>query len=222
MTVGGALRAALGDFYHHSWRLVILNTLLSSGVLTLVYAGSYAPVASLPVVVAIAILVGPLGAALMHCAVTLAQTEDLTLREALAGLRLHWLRGFELAALVAAGIAVGVIAIGFYARLGAAAWPLAILAFYLLGLFGILQLSLWPLAVFERERPLRAVVTHAAIALLRRPLGWVGLGVALLLVNMVALVAGVLPFLTMSIAYSCLAAAHFALPRGPLREGASS
>jgi hypothetical protein len=55
--------------------------------------------------------------------------------------------------------------------------------------------------------------------LLRRPAATTGLGVALLAVNLVGLVAAVLPFLTMTIAYSALAAARFTLPLGPLEEG---
>jgi hypothetical protein len=45
-----------------------------------------------------------------------------------------------------------------------------------------------------------------------------GLALALLLVNLAGLAAAVLPFLTMTIAYSALAAARFALPPTPLTE----
>ena len=43
--------------------------------------------------------------------------------------------------------------------------------------------------------------------------GGIGLGVALLLVNVAGVAAGAMPFLTLTIAYSFLAAANFALPR---------
>jgi hypothetical protein len=46
----------------------------------------------------------------------------------------------------------------------------------------------------------------------------VGLGVALFLVNVAGLIAALIPFLTLTVAYSFLAAAHFALPRNPMRE----
>jgi hypothetical protein len=43
----------------------------------------------------------------------------------------------------------------------------------------------------------------------------VGLALVLLGINVVGLVAGLVPFLTLTVAYSFLAAAHFALPREP-------
>jgi hypothetical protein len=98
------------------------------------------------------------------------------------------------------------------------AWPLAALCIYLLLLFAVFQLALWPLAVFESERPLGAVARDAAFSLVRRPLGFVGLAVALLLVNVIGVAAAILPFLTLTIAYSFLVSAHFALPKNPARE----
>jgi hypothetical protein len=49
---------------------------------------------------------------------------------------------------------------------------------------------------------------------LRRP-DAVGLALVLLGINIVGLIAGVVPFLTLTVAYSFLAAAHFTLPREP-------
>jgi hypothetical protein len=37
-------------------------------------------------------------------------------------------------------------------------------------------------------------------------------------VNALGFVAGILPFLTLTVAYSFVAAAHFALPRSELRD----
>jgi hypothetical protein len=85
-------------------------------------------------------------------------------------------------------------------------------------MFGVFQLALWPLAVFEVGRPLRAVTRDAALAVVRRPLGFLGLALALLLVNVVGVAAAVLPFLTLTISYSFLVSAHFALPKNPARE----
>jgi hypothetical protein len=39
-----------------------------------------------------------------------------------------------------------------------------------------------------------------------------------LLVNVVGVAAAVLPFLTLTISYSFLVSAHFALPKNPARE----
>src|SRR4029079_6746401 len=92
MTLGRAFGVAATDLYHQAWRLVILNTLLGLGLVLIVFATIAVRGAFL-----LAILIGPAIAAVMHCAVTLAQTEDLRLAEAVSALRRHWLRGLDLA-----------------------------------------------------------------------------------------------------------------------------
>lgn len=213
MSVGRALRLSLVDFYHHSWRLLILNTLLSAVLIAVLIVALFAPLA-----LVLVLLLGPLAAALMHCAVTLAQTDDLTLRDAATGLRLHWRRGLVLAALSGFVAILGFVSIAFYGRAGVVAWPLGAAVLYLLLGFYVLQLHLWPLAIFEHDRPLTGVLRAAFFGVFRRPAASVGFGLALLLVNTLGFAAAILPFLTLTIAYSFLAAAHFALPPGPMRE----
>jgi hypothetical protein len=212
-TVGRALRKAVRGFYDHSLRLVLLNTILSAVAVTILVLATYSTAAVLLLVV-----LGPLAAALMHCAVTIVRNDDLELADAIAGLRLHWRRGLVLGALAMAFVCLTAIAIGFYAGQGAFAWPAAVLTLYLAGLAGVLQLALWPLAVLECGRPLRAVLREAALTVVRRPLAFTGLAVALLVVNMIGLAAAVLPLLTMTIAYSFLAAAYFTLPPNAAQE----
>jgi hypothetical protein len=213
MTLRRALAAAASDAYHQAWRLVALNTLLGIAVVLVV-------VASLAVrpAILLVVLVGPVIAAVMHCAVILAQTEDLRLGEALTGLRRHWRRGLALGAALLLVGSLGAVVVPFYARAGTWAWPLAALSLYLLLLFAVFQLALWPLVVFEPERPLRGLARDAGLMLARRPLGFAGLGLALLLVNLVGVAAAILPFLTLTIAYSFLVSAHYALPKNPARE----
>ena len=211
--MGRALKRAVVDFYDQSWRLVLLNGALSAVLLTLLTLALLAPVTIVFVPIA-----GALVAALMHCAVTLAQTGDLRLLDALDGLRLHWRRGLVLGALAALAVVASVIAFRFYAAAGTWSWPLSVLVLYLGGICGLYQLALWPLAVFERDWPLRSVLRDAALALLKRPAAFTGLGIALLLVNAVGVAAAVLPFLTMTIAYSFVAAARFTLPPNPPQE----
>jgi hypothetical protein len=208
MSVGDSLRAALRDFYDQSWRLLLLNTALSAAAIVIASAALYTPVA-----LALVVLLGPLAAALMHCAVTLVREDELRLRDAVVGVGLHWRRGLALGLIGIAAAGLTVTAMRFYADAGTFAWPLAVLVLYLALLFAVYQLPLWPLAIFERDRPLRRVLADAAIALVRRPAASVGLAVALLLVNVAGIAAAVIPFLTLTIAYSFLAAAHFALPR---------
>jgi hypothetical protein len=147
---------------------------------------------------------GPLLASLVHCAVVVARTGDLEWTDAREGLRLHWRRGLGLGALGAAGVGLGVLAIRFYAQHGV--WPVAALSAYLLATFCVWQLVAWPLAVAGTERPL----ARAAQTLLRRPVSALVLGAVLIVVNTAGAVT-IIPLLTMTLAFSFLATAHFAL-----------
>jgi len=213
MSLSRAFGVAASDLYHHSWRLVVLNVLLGAAVLVVVLASLAVRAA-----IVLAVLIGPAAATVMHCTVTLAQTEDLRMGEAVVGLRLHWKRGLALGVLVACAVAAGALAVPFYAHAGRWAWPLAALSLYLLLAFAVIQLALWPLAVFEPGKPFSDVVKEAALDVLRRPLGFALLGLGLLLVNAVGVAAAIIPFLTLTIAYSFLVSAHFALPKNPARE----
>ncbi len=213
MTLRRALGVAAVDLYHQAWRLIALNVLLGIAVLLVVLSA----IAIRPALL-LAVLIGPLVAAVMHCAVTLAQTEDLRLGEVVTGLRRHWRRGLLMGFALAIVAVLGAVVVPFYAHAGTWAWPFAALSVYLLLLYVVFQLVLWPMAVFDVDRPFGAVVRDAAHALLRRPLGFFGLGFALLAVNAVGVAAAIIPFLTLTIAYSFLVAAHFALPKNPARE----
>jgi hypothetical protein len=213
MSLARALGVAATDLYHQSWRLIVLNALLAAVLVGVILAS----LAIRPALVLL-VLLGPVAAAVMHCTVTLAQTEELRLSEVVVGLRRHWRRGLALGLLVAAAAILGAVAVPFYSSAGAWAWPLAALSIYVLLVFALFQLALWPLAVFEDARPLRAVVRDAAFVVGRRPWGFAGLALALLIVNAVGLAAAILPFLTLTIAYSFLVSAHFALPKNPARE----
>lgn len=213
MSLARALGIAATDLYHQSWRLIVLNALLGAVLVGVILAS----LAVRPAILLL-VLLGPAAAAVMHCTVTLAQTEELRLSEAVVGLRRHWRRGLALGALVAAAAILGAIAVPFYSRAGTWAWPLAALSAYVLLAFALFQLALWPLAVFEDARPFHAVVRDAAFVVGRRPWGFAGLALALLLVNAIGVAAAILPFLTLTIAYSFLVSAHFALPRNPARE----
>lgn len=206
-----ALRLAAVDVYRNSWRLVPVNAALGA-LLVAVGMAAFAVRAALVLVV----LAGPLAAALVHSAVTLVREGDVELRHALEGLRLHWRRGLGLGSAGAALFALGGLAVPFYAR-SAAGWPLAFLTLYLLVLLGVYQLVLWTLAIAEPQRPLRAACRDAAVLTARRPGSALLLGLALLLVNAAGIAAAVMPFLTLTLAYSFVAAARFVLPR-PLPE----
>jgi hypothetical protein len=211
MGVGGALRAAAVDFYHQSWRLAVFNTVLSAIVLAILYFAVFVH----PTFVLLVVLAGPFAASLMHCAVQLAQEEELRFRDALTGLRLHWQRGLLLAAVVLLVAWLGMIALRFY---GSEQWLFSVLVGDVLAVFAVVLLLAGPRAVRDRSRPLLRVFGDALSDFLRRPVATFAFALALVVVNVLGVVAAVMPFLTLTIAYSFLAAAHFALPRSTLRE----
>lgn len=205
MRPGEAMRLALRDFYANSWRLAAVNAALGVVLVVSILAALAMPLAALLVLAC-----GPIVAALVHCAVTLVRTGDLALADAWAGLRVHWRRGFGLGALAAVVVGLGVVALRFYG--GSSLWPLAFLTVYVLLLLVIFELVLWTLAIAEPERALRTVAREAAAFVGSRPGATLVLGMALLLVNGVGIAAAVMPFLTLTVAYTFLATAHFVLP----------
>jgi hypothetical protein len=204
---GEAMRLALRDLYDNSWRLVPLNAVLGA---LLVAAGvaAYAIHAALVLLV----LAGPVAAALVHCAVTVVRTGNLAFADGLDGLGAHWRRGLVLGACGLAFALLAAIAYRFYAN-STFAWPLAFVAAYLVVLLGVFQVVLWTLAIAEPERGLRTVARDAAEFVARRPAATLLLGLGLLLVNVAGIAAAVMPFLTLTVAYSFVAVAHFALPK---------
>ena len=211
--VGEVLRRAVRDFYEESWRFVALNALLSTYVITVLAAAVYVPVALVLLLGA-----GPLLAGLVSAAVVVVETGSLTFIDVSEGFRRCWARGLVLGASLALGAIATVVALRFYGSGGPLAWPLAVLVVYLGAVFALFQLLLWPLALRDYGRPLGEAAAEAGLALVRRPLAVTTVGLALLIVNVLGIVAAILPFLTMTIAYSTLVAARFALAPPPLED----
>jgi hypothetical protein len=206
MTPRAALGLALGDFFRNSWRLVPVNAALG-----VVLVFSVVAAVAVHALLVLAVLAGPLAIALAHCSVTLVRTGNLELADAWIGLRLHWRRGLELGAAGLALVVLGVLAVHFYTR-SSAGWPFAFLTLYLVVLVGIYLVLLATLAVAHPDRSLRVVSRDAATAGMQRPGATLLLGLALLLVNLAGIAAAVMPFLTLTVAYSFLAVAHFVVP----------
>jgi len=207
MRAGVALRFAVRDFFHNSWRLVPANAALGV-VIVAVGMASYAVHA----LFVLAVLAGPVAAALIHCAVVLVRTENLALADAREGLLLHWRRGLQLGAAGLALVLLGAFAVRFYTRVGFG-WPLVFLTLYLLLGLGTYLAMVATLAIADPERPLRLAARDAAAVGARRPGATLLLGLSLLLVNAAGVAAGVMPFLTLTVAFSCVAVAHFTLPK---------
>lgn len=207
MRVGAALRLAGRDLFQNSWRLVPVNAALGV-VLVAVAVFTVAVHAAL----VLAVFAGPLAAALIHCSVTLVRTGNLAIGDARDGLKLHWLRGLQLGAAGTALVLLAVLAVRFYVRTSFG-WPFAFLTVYLVLLIGIYAVVLATYAIAEPTRPLRLAAREAAALGARRPGATLLLGLALLLVNLAGVAAAVMPFLTLTVAYSFVAVAHFALEK---------
>ena len=206
MTARRALGLAFGDLYRNSWRLVPVNAALGA---VLVFSAVAA--VAVHALLVLAVLAGPLVPALAHCSVTLVRTGNVAVADAWQGLRMHWRRGL---ALGAAGVALGVlagVAVHFYTR-SSVGWPFAFVTLYLVVLLGIYAALLATVAVAEPELPLRVAARDAATLAAQRPGATGLLGLALLLVNVAGVAAAVMPFLTLTVAYSFVAVAHFVLP----------
>jgi hypothetical protein len=206
MTTRRALGLAFGDLYRNSWRLVPVNAALGA-----VLVFSAAAAVAVHALLVLAVLAGPVAVALAHCSVTLVRTGNLAIADAWEGLRLHWRRGLELGAAGVALFVLGAFAIRFYAR-SSAGWPFAFLTLYLVVLLGIYAAVLTTVAVAKPDQPLRLVAREAATIGAQRPGATLLLGLALLLVNLAGVAAAVMPFLTITVAYSFVAVAHFVLP----------
>jgi hypothetical protein len=207
MTARAALGQAGRDLFENSWRLVPVNAALG-GLIVAVALAAVAVHAAL----VLAVLAGPVAAALVHCSVTLVRTGNVALADAREGLRLHWRRGLQLGAAGTALVVLAVVAVRFYTRTSAG-WALAFLTIYLVVLIGIYAVVLATLAVAEPGRPLRLAAREAAAIGAQRPGPTLLLGLSLLLVNLAGIAAAVMPFLTLTVAYSFVAVARFVLPK---------
>lgn len=208
MSTGDVLRRAVADFYGSSWRLLVLNTAISAIVAAVVLV-----VSSVPLSLLIApIVAGPVVAALVHCTVKLIREGEFVLADAVAGVRMHWRRGFEFGALCGAAIMLGALSVAFYASERHRVLPLAVLAVYLVALFLLVLLLAMPVAIGEPETTVTESLVGAFMLVLRAPVRFLSLGLALLAVNVLGAVT-VLPVLTLTLAYSFLVAGRAVLPR---------
>lgn len=207
MTVRSALRAAAVDTYQFSWRLFVLNTALSAGIVLIVVF-----VSAFPLVLFVAPLVtGPLAAGLVYSVVTLIREQELRLSDAVAGLRRFWKRGFVLGGISGLVLLLGALAVMFYGSERHRVLPLAVLAVYVVAIAFLVLLVAWLFAIAEPEHGVADALRRASSLILRSPARMLLFGAALFLVNLVGAVT-VVPILTLTIAYSFLATARLVLP----------
>jgi hypothetical protein len=207
MTVRSALRTALVDTYQFSWRLFVLNTALSTGIVLIVVL-----VSAFPLVLFVAPLVtGPLAAALVYSVITLIREQELHLSDAVAGARRFWKRGLVLGGISGLVLLFGVLAVTFYGSARHRVLPLAVLAVYVVAIALLVLLVAWLFAIADPEDSVADALRRSTSLMLRSPARMLVFGAALLLVNLAGAVT-VIPILTLTIAYSFLATARLVLP----------
>jgi hypothetical protein len=213
MTARAALRAAARDLYQFSWRLLVVNTMVTGVICAVVLF-----VSAFPLVLFIAPLVaGPFVAALVYCVVLLIREDTFVLADAMVGLRRHWRTGFALGGLFGAALLLGALSVIFYSAEEHRTIPLAALSLYVVAIICLLLLVAWPFAIAAPEHGLGAALRRAWTLALHAPLRLLALGLVLLVVNVAGAIT-VLPLLTLTIAYSFLATAHLVLSAPILEE----
>ena len=212
MMVRAAMRSALGDTYRNSWRLLVVNTAVSAVIAIVVLF-----VSAFPLVLLVAPLVaGPVIASLVYCVVTLVREEELVVADAATGLREFWRTGFALGALTGAVLLAGALAVTFYST-HHRVLPLAVFCAYVGAVAFLVLVVAWVFAIADPEAGVAGALRESGLLAMHSPLRLFALGFVLLIVNAAGLVT-VLPILTLTIAYSFLAAAHVVLPPEPTLE----
>lgn len=208
-TIRGAVRAALGDAYYHSWRLVPANALWSVVALGLAVAIAItsaglilAPLLALPT------------AGIFRLTARIARGEAASFGDALDAWRADVRRTLAVGGLMTVAVVVlganVVIGLSSGSPLG---WGLATLAGWGLVALVLLAWTIWPVLEDPRRahQPVRDRLRLAALLTLAHPFRIAGLAVALaafLLASAVAIVA----IVTVSVSLGALVACRFVLP----------
>jgi uncharacterized membrane protein YesL len=205
----GALRAALGDAYFHSWRLVAANIGWSLVACALTVAVAITPVA----LVHVPHLAIPT-AAIFRIATRIVRRRSVSFWDGYRGIRaqLGAILGLGVAFTVA-GLVLGLNVLTGLTSAGIAGWAIATLAAWGLVAAWVLAWTVWPLVV-DPERtgtPARARLRLAGLLALAHPirLGALSLAIGILVALSTAAVA---PVLTISIALGALWSSHVVLP----------
>lgn len=209
-SIGGALRAAFGDFYFNSWRLVPANLVWGVGLIAL-----YAMLLTAPL---LALLAAPLLAlptlGLYRLAALAVRGEPVALSDAFDAWRPFGLPALGLGIVAVLTFTVFatnvVIGIASGTMLG---WALATLAGWGLLVMGVVLMASWPLLVdpWRSDLSVRRRLRLAVLLALAHPvrLGALAVVVAVLLVvSTVAFAAIVM----VSVAYVALVTSRYLLP----------
>lgn len=209
MSLAGALRQALTDFYFNSWRLAPANLVWGIGFIALIVAG---PLSVLGVAVLVLLAV-PL-AGIQRMAALIARDEPAAFSDFLGGIRRYAAPALIVAAgaAILAGVFTTNIVVGFEAG-GPVGWFISALALWGNVALAMLLVVFWPVLVDPRREGLglRRRLALAGLVVIGRP----GRVVALTLIIATILVVSTVLFaaiLLVSVAYVSLVSARYVLP----------
>jgi uncharacterized membrane protein YesL len=205
----GSLRAALGDAYFHSWRLVAANIAWSLVALAIVVALAVTPLA-----LALLPLLAIPTAAIFRITTRIVRRRSVSFWDGYRGIdgELRTILAIG-AAFTVAGIVLAVNVVTGLTSAGAVGWGIATLAGWGIVAAWVLAWTVWPI-VLDPERagqPARARLRLAGLLTLAHPvrLGAMSAAIAILLALSTAAVA---PVLTISIALGALWSSGVVLP----------
>jgi len=208
-TIRAVLRAALKDFYFHSWRLLPANVLWTAVLLILVGLAILVP----PLLILLPLAALPL-AGIFRIATRIVRDRSVSFWDGMSA----WRGEVRPALLLGAGVLAATTVLGFNLLTGILSdtlpgWAFATLAFW--GLVGtwLYAWVAWPI-LLDPDRATQTVrerLRLAALLLLAHPVRVGALGVvlaALLVVSAIAIVA----LVTVSVGFSALVASRYVLP----------
>jgi len=208
-SLGGALLAALGDLYYHSWRLVPANVVwsvvaIAVVVVLLVVPSGFvvAPVLALPT------------AGIFRMAALIARGDAVSFRDALAAWRTETLPQLALGAALL--VAVVVLAVNLASGIvtgSVLGWAFATLAFWGLLATWLFAWTAWPLIADPRRAawPFGARLQLAGLLVLAHPVRIGALGL-LLAAFLVASLVAIVALVTVSVVVAALVATRLVLP----------
>ncbi len=209
MSLGGALRHSLTDFYFNSWRLVPANLVWGVGFVALLIAGPL----TVAGVVTLVLLAVPL-AGVQRMAALVARDEPATFSDFVQGMRRF--AAPALATSAGATVLAIVFTTNIYVGLeagGPVGWFIGAMALWGDVALAMLLVTFWPILVDPRREGigLRRRLVLAGLVVIGRP----GRVAALTLVVTVILVVSTVLFaaiLLVSVAYVSLVSARYVLP----------
>ena len=208
-SMGGALRAAMSDFYFHSWRLLPANVLWAVTSFALVAAAVLVPI----LVVFLPLAALPL-AGMFGIATRIVRGESVSFRDGTDA----WRRELRAVLGLGTGLLVAGTVLAFNVVSGILAGTALGIGFATLAFWGLAGLWLfgwlaWPVLLDPArvDRPVRDRLRLAGLLLLAHPVRVGALGFVLALLLLVGTVA-VVALVTVAVAFAALVSSRYVLP----------